>query len=276
MKWEGLLGWPEAGKKLAILICMACTLATLPGCATLDGVFSFFGVGGGKSKPTTPDALSMQAMDYFEKGEYSDALKIFNDIKERFPFSAYSMLAELKAADCKYYLKDYPEAVSLYKGFADNHPTNEALPYVLFQIGMSYYQQIDTIDRDPGAATDAITAFDKQLKAYPDSPYRAEAAARRQAALNFLANHEYYVAMFYIRTNEPPEAASRLQYLLDTYPKTSIAVKARKLMAEIKAGHPPTRTWRDWIPDLSLPDWHTFTTLTPAGVSTAAPSPTGN
>ncbi len=262
-------GKKRVGKGLALALCLF-SLSVLPGCAAMDKVFTFFGVGGGTSKSDTPDGMAMTAMDDFNRGEYAKALKTFDEIKERFPFSPHSLLAELKAADCNYYLKKYPEAVALYQGFEGNHPTNEAMPYALFQIGMSYYQQIDTIDRDPGAATDAIAAFEKQMKAFPNSPYRAEAEARRMAALNFLANHEFYVAMFYIRTNELSQAEPRLQYVLNTYPDTAIAKDAKKLLADIKAGNPPTRTWRDWIPDLSLPDWHTFTTISPVGTSAPA------
>lgn len=257
------------GRGVALLLTLL-TLLTLPGCATMNKVFTFFGVGGGTSTPNTPDGMAMDAMDDFNRGEYKDALKIFEEIKERYPFSPHSLLAELKAADCNYYLKHYPEAIVLYQGFESNHPTNEAMPYVLFQIGMSYYQQIDTIDRDPGAATDAIAAFERQLKAFPNSPYRVEAESRRLAALNFLANHEFYVAMFYIHTGELSQAEPRLRYLLATYPDTTIAKSAQKILADIKAGHPPKRTWQDWIPDLALPDWRTFTTLSPGGISAPA------
>ncbi|MDP2107021.1 MAG: outer membrane protein assembly factor BamD, partial [Desulfobulbaceae bacterium] len=217
MSARSKFGIQEAGKGLLLVFALASVL-TLAGCSAMDGVFSFFGAGGGSSKADTPDGMAMTAIDDFNRGEYSDALKLFEEIKERFPFSPHSLLAELKSADCQYYLKHYPEAIGLYQGFESNHPTNEALSYVLFQIGMSHHQQIDTIDRDPGAATDAIAAFEKQLKAFPVSAYRTEAEGRRLAALNFLANHEFYVAMYYIRTNELGQAEGRLRYLNDTYP----------------------------------------------------------
>jgi len=257
----------QQGKKALLLMVAMTAMLTMTGCAAMDGVFSFFGVGGASSRPDTPDAMAMKAVDDFNRGDYSDALKTFEEIKERFPFSPHSLLAELKAADCQYYLEHYPEAIGLYQGFESNHPTNEALPYVLFQIGMSHYQQIDTIDRDPGAATDAIASFEKQIKAFPASAYRPEAEGRRLAALNFLANHEFYVAMFYIRTNELEQAEGRLRYLSDTYPDSRRAKDAQKILADIKAGNPPRRTWKDWIPDLALPDWRTFTTLSPGAGS---------
>jgi outer membrane protein assembly factor BamD len=211
----------------------------------------------------------MNAMDDFNRGEYDAALKEFNDIRDRFPFSKAGLLAELKSADCEYYLKHYPEAIAGYNDFESNHPTNEAIPYVIFQVGISYYKQIDTIDRDPGAAKSAISSFDRLIKAYPRSPYLVEAKSRRLAALNFLANHEFYVANFYVRTGELAEAKGRYKYLIKNYPKSSVAGKAREIIAAIDSGNPPQRTWRDWLPDLSLPDWHSFSNLNPGAAAGA-------
>jgi len=244
---------------LLLLIQVLC----LPGCGTTGGFASWFGFGGGPSAPETPDSMAMHAMEDYNRGNYTDALKTFEDIKERYPFSPQSMLAELKSADCQYYLDNFAEAISEYEEFETNHPTNEAIPYVLFQIAMSHYNQIDTIDRDPGAAIDAIAGFLKLIKAFPDSAYVVEANARVLAARNFLANHEFYIATYYIRTDSLPMAEARLRYLLANYPETSVAEKAKTIIEEIEAGNPPKRTWRDWIPDISLPDWHTFTSITP-------------
>lgn len=232
--------------------------AGLGGCATLDATLEFFGFGGGASAPDTPEGLAMQAMDAFNHGKYAEALKHFEEIKDRYPFSAVGLLAELKAADAKFYMKKYDEALVLYEEFENNHPTNEAMPYVLFQKGMCHYEKIDTIDRDPGSALSAVAMFTRQLQAFPQSPYAPEARARLLAARDFLANHEMYVAAFYLKTGELAQAEGRLNYLLANYPDSTIAPKGLELLNAIKAGKPPTRTWRDWIPDISLPSWKTF------------------
>ena len=252
---------------LVLLILVLC----LPGCVMLDSFFSFIGFGGGTTAPDTPESLAMGAMEDFNQASYSSALQTFEEIKERYPFSQHSLLAELKSADCQYYLGHFTEAIVSYEQFETNHPTNEAIPYILFQIAMSSYQQIDTIDRDPGAAIDCIAAFLKLLKAFPDSAYTVEANARVLAARNFLANHEFYVASLYIRTESLPQAEARLRYLLANYPETTVAVEAKEIIAAIDAGNPPRRTWKDWIPDISLPDWHTFTSISPGKVTSPTP-----
>lgn len=233
----------------------------------MDSLFSFAGFKGATSSPDTAEKLALEAMDFFNRGNYNDALEAFEDIQERFPFSQYSLLADLKAADSNYYLHNYAEAIAMYKEFASSHPTNEAIPYIMFQVAMGFYQQIDTIDRDPGAAIDAIGAFTKLLKAFPSSPYTEESLARKKAARNFLANHEFHVATFYIRTGKIDQAEGRLRSLLLNYPESKAAQEAKEIVAAIDAGNPPERTWRDWIPDISLPDWHTFTSFSPGKIS---------
>lgn len=217
------------------------------------------GMGGGTSSVETPESLVMSGIEAFNHGNYSKALAVFQDVQERFPFSSSSMVAELKSADCHYYLGKYPDAIAAYEEFEGNYPTNEALPYVLFQIARSHYRQIDEIDRDPGAAMDAIAAFARLLKGYPLSPYTKESEARLHASKNFLANHEMYVASYYLRTKDYDQAKGRLQYLLENFPGTTPTVKAEELLAAIESGNPPQRTWRDWVPDIGLPDWKTFT-----------------
>jgi len=180
------------------------------------------------------EELAKKGLEQFDHGKYFLAVETFNIIKERFPFSRFSLLAELKSADCKFYMNDYAEALELYNTFEKNHPTNEAVPYVIFQIGRSHYRTIDTVDRDTTGARDAIKAFSRLLRAYPNSPYTEEAKTLIRKANNFLAAHELYVANFYFRTKEYSQAKGRAEYLLDAFPNSPAATKARALMEKLE------------------------------------------
>ncbi|OGQ88227.1 MAG: hypothetical protein A2512_02710 [Deltaproteobacteria bacterium RIFOXYD12_FULL_56_24] len=229
----------------------------LSGCATLDTMLDWAGFGTG-SGPATPEDLAMEGMEDFNRGKYSAALKRFVEIKDRFPFSEVAPLAELKAADANYHLDKFGEARILYEEFEANHPTNEAVPYVLFQIAMCYYRQIGTADRDPGNALNAGQAFERLNRAYPQSPYFIEASARILASRDFLAQHEFSVATFYLRTDEDKQAQGRLEYLLAKYPEASVAPHATELLAQLKSGKGIEKSWRRFVPTLSLPDWNSF------------------
>lgn len=208
--------------------------------------------------PGSAQDLAIKGLDYYSRGKYEKAKKSFEMLLTQYPFSEYSLLAELKTADSSYYLENYEEALLQYKDFEEHHPTNEAIPYVMFQMAMCYYSQIDAIDRDTSTAANAIYAFSRMLRAFPNSPYTEEAQTRIKAARNFLANHEYYVATYYERTYAYEEAKARLEYLLRQYPDAIIVPKAEMLLYDLRNGNPPGRTMFGWIWH-SFPDWEDFT-----------------
>lgn len=227
----------------------------LTGCATLK---RWFGFDDSTTIQQSASSLAVEAMEEYNVGKYYRALEKFEEIMERFPFSPEAMLAELKAADCHYFQEEYLEAKILYQEFEERHPTNEAIPYVMFQIAMCDFARTDRIDRDTSGARDAIQSFSRLLRAFPDSPYTNEAKSRIKAAQEFLVNHEYYVAVFYVRTKRYNEAAHRLKYLLAMYPDSSVSPLAGEMLARIEEGNPPRMGFSRWLPDLSMPDWTLF------------------
>ena len=204
--------------------------------STLIILMLLTGCSGLENKEEMPaEDLAKKGLEQYNHGKYFLAVETFNIIKERFPFSRFSLLAELKSADCKFYMKDYAEALELYKEFEENHPTNEAMPYVLFQVGRSHYRTIDAIDRDTTGAREAIKAFARLLRTFPNSPYTEEAKALSQKSNNFLAKHELYVANFYLRTKEFDQAKGRAEYLLTGFPDSPAAAEAKELLNKVEA-----------------------------------------
>lgn len=232
-------------------------LVSLSSCSQLKSTFNFT-----SSDPIEDELpaknLAIKGMDDYNVGKYFKAIEFFEEILNRYPFSPEATLAELKAADCSYYLGRYQEALMLYEEFENHHPTNESIPYVMFQKAMCHYKRIDRIDRDTSGALYAIQLFKQLLKAYPASPYTNEARARIVSATDFLANHEFFVAKYYVRTAKYSEAIIRLKYMLTMYPNTEIKDQAIDLLAQLEAGNPPKSRLTSWFPKVSLPDWSFF------------------
>ena len=238
------------GCKCLLLVLFVVIATTMSGCSTFKGMFSRFGFGEDEDpKSLPPETLIVQGMDAYNVGNYGDAIKSFKIILDEHPFSAQAMLAELKSADAHYYNKQYAEAKVLYKAFEERHPTNEATPYVMFQIGMCDYLRTDRIDRDISGPQEAIKAFTRLINAYPQSPYTKEAKTRIKESKEFLVEHEYLVAVFYVRTGRYNEAKHRLKYFLARYPDSNIAPKAKSLLDLLEAGNPPTWGMNRWLPD---------------------------
>ena len=241
---------PASGGRPCLLVLLLLAATLLPGCSTFDGMFSSFKFGEDEEpKSKAPETLIVEGMDAYDVGDYSTAIKAFNTILDEHPFSAPAMLAELKAADAHYYNKQYAEAKTLYKNFEERHPTNEAMPYVMFQIGMCDFMRSDRIDRDTSGAQDAIKSFTRLIQAHPQSPYSREAKARIKDARDFIANHEYFVADFYLRSEKYDEAQHRLKHLLAMYPDSSVAGQAKALLERLQAGKPPSTGLRKWLPE---------------------------
>lgn len=181
-----------------------------------------------------PATLAKKGMENYNRGKYFMAVEYFNKILESHRFTDYAVLAELKLADCKFYMKNYAEAYIYYEKFEEMHPTNEAIPYVMYQKAMTYYKRIDTIDRDITGATKAIERFQLLLKAYPESPFAEDSKSKINAAKEFLAEHEFSVAEFYVRTDQEKQAIYRLNYLITMYPETETVSRAKNLLTELE------------------------------------------
>ena len=238
------------GSKHLVLALLVVAATTLSGCSTFSGMFNKFSIGEDEDpKSLPPETLIVQGMDAYNVGDYSEAVKNFKLILDEHPFSAQAMLAELKAADAHYYNKQYAEAKILYKAFEEHHPTNEAIPYVLFQIGMCDYSRSDRIDRDISGPQEAIKSFTRLINAYPQSPYAKEAKTKINDSKEFIVNHEYMVAVFYVRAARYDEAKHRLKYLLARYPDSNLAPQAKDLLDHLEAGNKPTWGMNRWLPE---------------------------
>ena len=181
---------------------------------------------------SNPDELAFRGMEAFEDEDYRSALKAFNTLKERYPYSRYAILAELKIGDAHFYRKEYPEAIAAYEEFASLHPKNEAIPYVLYQIGACYYEQLMTEDRDQTPTREAISSFERLIKSHPSSAYTRRAQEKVQICRELLAQNELYVAHFYYKSKHYKAALNRFEIVLTTYPDV-ISFQTRREVEEL-------------------------------------------
>ncbi|MBW1980019.1 MAG: outer membrane protein assembly factor BamD [Deltaproteobacteria bacterium] len=178
--------------------------------------------------------LATEGMAEYEDGDYLDAIKIFTTLKEHYPYSRYAVLAELKLADAHFYREDYEEAIAAYDQFARLHPKNEAIPYVLYQIGESYFRQIYTFDRDQTPTHQSIQAFERLLSAFPESAYDAKAREKIHKCRLELADHEIYVGNFYLKSKKYRAALARFEGALKQYADVLEGAKRQKVEQSIK------------------------------------------
>jgi len=200
--------------KIVLIFCLV-SLGFTSGC-------SWFQEKDVKSAPE----LAADGMEEYRQGNYKTAIENFEKLRDWYPFDKYAILAELKIADSHYQLKQYDEAVIAYQEFESLHPLNEAIPYVVYQIGRCYYEQITTIDRDQSAARKAMETFERLQKQFPDHQYSKRAGEHIHTCLKSLAGHELYVGKYYFKKKNYKAALNRFKNVIYEFPDVGIHKEA--------------------------------------------------
>jgi outer membrane protein assembly factor BamD len=200
---------------MAALVCLA-------GCAT-------------SKKSTRAVSYSQTAASNYKKGadelkdeNFAEARKYFNFVKNRFPFSRYSTLAELGLADSLFAEEKYTAAIDAYKLFVKFHPTHPKVGdgYAEFRIAEGYVRQIPGDwflippghEKDQSATRQALAELVRFRRRHRRSSYSKKAAELQRKVLRRLVNHELYVARFYLARDKPKATILRLEGILRRYP----------------------------------------------------------
>jgi outer membrane protein assembly factor BamD len=213
--------------RLKLIIALLVLLVTT-GCSSVEKQFNkLFGIDDGG----TAQELAWDGMDAYENGRYDKAIEKFQKLKDYYPFSKYAILAELKIADAHYQREEYGEAIFAYENFEQLHPRNEAIPYVIYQIGRCYYDQIDTPDRDQTSAQKALETFQRLIQQFPEDPYSVRASEHIDTCQKSLAAHAYIVGVFYYKTKHYKAALNRFMSVITEYPDVGYHQKSLEYIA---------------------------------------------
>ncbi len=174
------------------------------------------------------------AEETFEGANYLEAIREYQEIKTKHPYSAFAPLAELRLGDCQFEMGKFLEAVEIYRAFVRFHPHHAKVAYARYRIGESYYREMPedwffmppAYEKDQAATRDAVRALDRYLDKHPDGEHVKEAKEMRTSTRRRLADHEAYVADFYLHREQPGAAAGRLERLVESYPDVGLAQDA--------------------------------------------------
>lgn len=204
---------PIVCRKGVVGILCGWLLLSLAGCG-------YFKSEASKELERTPDSLIMEGMDNYQRKRYERAIEDFQKLKDRFPYDKHAILAEIKLADSYFLNKDYQLAANAYKEFEKLHPANEVIPYVIFQLGMCYFNQMPTIDRDQSFAFRAVQEFERLIKTFPQNEYVSQAQTNLITSKKNLVSHEFYIGEFYFKEKNYAAALGRFEGILRQFPDT--------------------------------------------------------
>lgn len=201
----------------------------------LAGFFSGCAWWAKKERQPTPQEMYNNGLKLLNNKKYELAAEAFRKFKEEFPLSHYTPLAELRIADALFLDKNYAEAIIQYEDFKKLHPLHPEIPYAIYQIGMSHFNQMDTLDRDQTETEKAIEQFRYLVENFPQNPQVAEAKKKMQYCQRQLAEHEFYIGHFYYRTKKYRAALGRFEGILEKYPESGLEEKIQPLAEKCRA-----------------------------------------
>ena len=191
------------------------------------------------------EATYLQGVEALEDEDYLTASERFRTVKIKYIYTQYAALAELKSADTLAAQGKYIEAIEQYRLFIQSRPNHEEVPYAYWKIADSYYQQRPSsvailppvYERDRGSTKDAIRALKIYIERFPNGKYEVKAQQQLLESRRTLAEHEQYVAEFYLKQNKPGAAIGRYEYLFKQYADVKdlwleAAIKLIELYAE--------------------------------------------
>ena len=178
------------------------------------------------------------ALEDLEDGNCLDAEPAFRRVRREYSYSRYAALAELRIADCMMKDGKYPEAIQAYRQFARYRPSHPEVPYARFRIAEAYFEQIPddwflappAYERDQGSTREALQQLRRFMVDYPEDERIPEERRMARQALRLLAQHELYVARYYLDEDHPLAAIGRLRTLLRAYPGSGIEPEALLLL----------------------------------------------
>jgi outer membrane protein assembly factor BamD len=182
----------------------------------------------------SPEVLYRSGKDAYQSGHYKKAIESFQRLKEEYPLHQMALLAELGIADSNFSNEDYSEAELSYNDFINLHPTNENLPYAMYQLGMCHYNQILTIDRDQTETKKAAKEFERLIARCPTSKFSFMAENMLRKCRQKIGEHEFYVGEFYFKRKRYKAALKRFEVITKDYAGLGLDYKTGYFIGEAK------------------------------------------
>lgn len=168
--------------------------------------------------PKSGQAYFAEGETFFEEQNYVDAIASWERVRDSFQSPELTAIANYRIAEAHFLNQDYLEAAIAYEEFIKQYPDHPQHPDALYYLGVSYFNQILSKDRDQLATENARLTLSSFIGRYPNDKRVAQAREMIDACTSRLAEHELYVGNFYLRTKEYAAAVKRLTPIPYTYP----------------------------------------------------------
>jgi outer membrane protein assembly factor BamD len=182
-------------------------------------------LGGCRSTPQdrlqrlAPEALYSRAQSSMRAQDWGDAIRVFEALTARYPFTPQARQARLDLIYVYYRNREKESALDAADTFIRENPTHPRVDYAWYVKGLVEFERtphaverwlrVDLTERPPTTARASFDAFKTVVEQHPRSIYAEDALKRMTYLRNRLADYELQVARYYIRRGAWVAAARR-------------------------------------------------------------------
>jgi outer membrane protein assembly factor BamD len=207
------LSAPVRGSLLALCV----VLLALSGCRTHREA----------DKKITPEALYKKAHKALESYDFNGAIKSYEALTARFPFTDEARQARLDLIYAYYRAGEGESATDAADTFIRENPTHPRVDYAWYIKGLVDFERTpnalehifraDLSKRPPSTARKSFAAFKTVVEQYPKSEYAHDSLQRMVYLRDRLASYEVHVARYYFKRGAYVAAAQRARGAIEQY-----------------------------------------------------------
>lgn len=180
--------------------------------------------------------LYNEAADLYDNGNYTKSAKTFIEVERQHPYSNWALRAQLRAGEAFYQAKKYEDAVETFNVFIQLHPAHSDVAYAHYMVGMCYYEQIPTVERDQQVTEMAMKSFRTLIQRHAGTPYAKDAGLKLDLINDQIGGKEMEIGRFYLQDGSYLAALNRFKGIVQQFQTSSHTPEALHRMVECYLG----------------------------------------
>jgi outer membrane protein assembly factor BamD len=191
---------------------------------------------------SSPELLYKKAHKSLQSYDFQNAIKQYEQLTARFPFTDQARQARLDLIYAYYRAGEGESATDAAETFIRENPTHPRVDYAWYVKGLVDFEKspnalehlfrVDLTKRPPSTARKAFSAFRTVVEQYPKSEYAHDSLQRMLYLRNRLADYEVHVASYYLKRGAYVAAAQRAKGCVENFDGAPAVRDALVIMIE--------------------------------------------
>jgi len=182
---------------------------------------------------TSAEKAYIKAKKLLKDKNYSEAAEEFEKIDSDFPFSKWAIKGQTMAVYAYYKEENYPKLLQNVDDFLRLNPSSEYVPYMLYMKGLSYYNQIPSIERAQDNTQQASYVFRELIARFSSDDHALDARKKLSFIDEHLAGAKMSIGRYEMKTQNYVGAIDNFIYVISRYKQTSQVPEAYFRITEI-------------------------------------------